>query len=159
MNLNSLVAVMKPFCRVMHFFFADSLRIIISVFFVPLQNWLSTIETNVIICFPFQSQLSVDMRTDIAGAIQIYSFFWKLTRKPISVDITTPFQLFIEVFGRLSQGHTIQRLSLCISLLERLHTSADSPQLLQSTYALIVAVTEEVKDRLMTLTTTFSQPI
>lgn len=159
MNLNSLVSLMKPFCRVMHFIFTDSLQIIVPVFIIPLQNWLSTIETNVTTNLPFHSQLSIDMRTDIAGAIQIYSYFWQRTQKAISSDITTPFQFFTEVFSRLAQGHTIQRLSLCISLLERLRTSVDSPQLWQNTYALIVAVPEGVKGRWMTLTTIFSQPM
>lgn len=157
MNLNTLVALMKPFCRVMHFFFPDSLHVLVPVFIVPMQNWLSTIETNALPSPPSHTQLSVDARTDLAAAIQIYGLFFQRTQKPISVDVATPFQLFIEVFSRLAQSHAVPRLSLCISLLERVRTSADNPRLLQNTYALIVAVTEGVKDRSKTSTTTPSR--
>lgn len=154
MNLNALVAIMKPFCRVMPFFFDDSLHVLVAVFIVPLQNWLSTIESNVMLSLSPHTQLSIDTRTDVVAAIQLYSLLFERTHNAISMDVTTPFQFFVEVFSRLSQGQSIQRLSLCISLLERVRTAADNPQLCHNTYALVVVATREVKSRSRTSTTT-----
>lgn len=47
MDLNVLVRVMKAFCRVINYFYPDSLAILAHVLLIPLQNWTSTIESNV----------------------------------------------------------------------------------------------------------------
>ena len=38
---------MKAFCRVINYFYPDSLAILAHVLLIPLQNWTSTIESNV----------------------------------------------------------------------------------------------------------------